>query len=214
MLNMTKKKVFITGGLVLVILAVAAVILLLSSDVMRPSVKLSEEFSTYEALIEHSPVVITATVVSDNKEFVYDDITFAITEVEVNDCVRGEVSSKTLRIMQTKAEEDPYLAKSTNVLLFLSEYKGPVAENVYVINGLYNGQFTIKDNTLYEAGLNLKVAPILKNTDLESVLSDVRNTAYKDITSPSSSDEDVEETNEREKELESQLEEGGDIPTD
>lgn len=51
-----------------------------------------------------------------------------------------------------------------------------------MINGLYNGQFTIKDNTLCESGLDLKAAPILENTDLESVLSGVRNSAYNTVT--------------------------------
>lgn len=93
------------------------------------------------------------------------------------------------------------------MLLFLSEYSGPAAKNAYVINGLYNGQFTIKDNALYEVGMEYKTAPVLENTNLESVLSDVRNTEYSAPASLAEPDEDVESANNAEKALEFQYEE-------
>lgn len=207
MLNKLKCKVaFILVILVLMSLAAACS--------TQQNLKLADEFSTYAELIEHSPIVVTATVVSNNDEFEYDEMTFAITEVEVTDCVRGDLNGTTLRILQTKADEDPYLKKSTEVLLFLSEYSGPVAKNAYVINGLYNGQFTIKDNALYEVGMEYKTAPVLKNTNLESVLSDVRNTEYSAPASLAEPDEDVESANNAEKALESQYEENDVDPVD
>lgn len=207
MLNKLKCKVaFILAILVLMSLAAACS--------TQQNLKLADEFSTYAELIEHSPIVVTATVVSNNDEFEYDEMTFAITEVEVTDCVRGDLNGTTLRILQTKADEDPYLKKSTEVLLFLSEYSGLVAKNAYVINGLYNGQFTIKDNALYEVGMEYKTAPVLKNTNLESVLSDVRNTEYSAPASLAEPDEDVESANNAEKALESQYEENDVDPVD
>ena len=207
MLNKLKCKVaFILAILVLMSLAAACS--------TQQNLKLADEFSTYAELIEHSPIVVTATVVSNNDEFEYDEMTFAITEVEVTDCVRGDLNGTTLRILQTKADEDPYLKKSTEVLLFLSEYSGPVAKKAYVINGLYNGQFTIKDNALYEVGMEYKTAPVLKNTNLESVLSDVRNTEYSAPASLAEPDEDVESANNAEKALESQYEENDVDPVD
>lgn len=207
MLNKLKCKVaFILAILVLMSLAAACS--------TQQNLKLADEFSTYAELIEHSPIVVTATVVSNNDEFEYDEMTFAITEVEVTDCVRGDLNGTTLRILQTKADEDPYLKKSTEVLLFLSEYSGPVAKNAYVINGLYNGQFTIKDNALHEVGMEYKTAPVLKNTNLESVLSDVRNTEYSAPATLAEPDEDVESANNAEKALESQYEENDVDPVD
>lgn len=76
-----------------------------------PSLKMSDDFSTYEDLVDHSPIVVMATVTSGNKEFDYAEMTFAITEVEIIDHVRGDESAKTLQILQTRSEEDPYLKR-------------------------------------------------------------------------------------------------------
>lgn len=169
-----------------------------------PSLKMSDDFSTYEDLVDHSPIVVMATVTSGNKEFDYAEMTFAITEVEIIDHVRGNESAKTLQILQTRSEEDPYLKKGTQVLLFLSEYNGPIAQNVYVINGLYNGQYVIDDGTLCTAKTaNAKTTPLV-NTDLESVILDVKNTEYKAATQEAPSIAEIEQANELEKELESQ----------
>lgn len=82
-----------------------------SRGATKPSLKIAEGFGTYNDLIDHSPIVITATVTSENKEFDYAEMTFAITAVEPIDIVRGDVNAKTLRIMQTYSEEDPYLKR-------------------------------------------------------------------------------------------------------
>ena len=96
------------------------------------------------------------------------------------------------------------MKKGTQVLLFLSEYNGPIAQNVYVINGLYNGQYVIDDGTLCTAKTaNAKTTPLAK-TDLESVILDVKNTEYKAATQEAPSIAEIEQANELEKELESQ----------
>lgn len=171
----------------------------------RPNVKLSQEYSTYDELIEHSPIIVTAMVVSGNEELQYDDMSFAITEIAVNSCVRGDLKTSSLRILQTKSVEDPYLVKGTDVLLFLSKYSGPVAKDVYVINGLYNGQYEIKDGMLYEAGIANKSAPVLKKTLLSDVLYDIKNTEYRCIDYTTSSPAEIERENEAEKALEAEM---------
>ena len=106
--------------------------------------------------------------------------------------------------MQTYSEEDPYLKKGTQVLLFLSEYDGPIAQDVFVINGLYNGQYVIDDGTLFSVKPgNVKTA-VLTNTDLEKVVLDVKNTEYTAVTQQAPSLEGVEQANELEKEMKSQ----------
>lgn len=155
-------------------------------------------------MIDHSPIVITATVTSENKEFDYAEMTFAITAVEPIDIVRGDVNAKTLRIMQTYSEEDPYLKKGTQVLLFLSEYDGPIAQDVFVINGLYNGQYVIDDGTLFSVKPGNVKTTVLTNTDLEKVVLDVKNTEYTAVTQQAPSLEGVEQANELEKEMKSQ----------
>lgn len=170
----------------------------------RPNVKLSQEYSTYDELIERSPIIVTAMVVSGNEELKYEDISFAITEVAVNSCVRGDLDTRSLRVLQTKSVEDPYLAEGAEVLLFLSKYSGPVANDVYVINGLYNGQYEIKNGMLYEAGLANKSAPILKKTLLSDVLYDIENTEYRSIDYTTASPAEIERENEEERALEAE----------
>lgn len=205
MLNMIKqKRVYIIAAIISMALSVTVLFYMSSRSATMPSLKMSDDFSTYEDLVDHSPIVVMATVTSGNKEFDYAEMTFAITEVEIIDHVRGDESAKTLQILQTRSEEDPYLKKGTQVLLFLSEYNGPIAQNVYVINGLYNGQYVIDDGTLCTAKTaNAKTTP-LANTDLESVILDVKNTEYKAATQEAPSIAEIEQANELEKELESQ----------
>ena len=177
--------------------------------------KLAEEFSTYQDLVEHYSIVVTATVVSQNNEFLYDDMTFPITEIETKACVRGEFEGETVRILQTKVEEDPYLIKGTDMLLFLSSYNnGSIADNVYVINGLYNGQFSTKDSTLYEVRAEKENMSILSNASFESVLSDIRNTEYKEMAYSMTSVEEIEKANEHENELETHIKENEEIRND
>jgi len=172
---------------------------------LKPTLKLSQEFSTFDSLLKNSPIAITGTVTTNNKEFSYKEMTFAITEVQVNEAIRGADSLQTINILQTKSLEDPYLEKGKEVLLFLSEYEGPIADNVYVINGLYNGQFEIKDHMISSVSSENKLQ--LTSTKLEDVISKIKNTAYvsnKAFQTPSSSD--VESDNDREKQLKQQLE--------
>ena len=81
-----------------------------------------------------------------------------------------------MRILQTKAEEDPFLVKNSEVILFLSEYIGPITEDAYVINGLQNGQYIVRDGLLHEVNLEHKRSAILEKTELSQVIFDVKTT--------------------------------------
>lgn len=205
MLNRIKqKRVYIVAAIISMSLAVALLFYMSSRSTALPSLKMAEGFGTYDDLIGHSPIVITANVTSENKEFDYAEMTFAITEVEIIDLVRGDVNAKTLQIMQTLSVEDPYLKEGTQVLLFLSEYDGPIAQNVYVINGLYNGQYVIDDSTISAVASRNTKTSILADTDLESVILDVKNTKYTAVQQQAPSIEGIEQANELERALESQ----------
>lgn len=205
MLKMIKqKRAYVFAAVISLSLAVALLFFMASRGATKPSLKIAEGFGTYNDLIDHSPIVITATVTSENKEFDYAEMTFAITAVEPIDIVRGDVNAKTLRIMQTYSEEDPYLKKGTQVLLFLSEYDGPIAQDVFVINGLYNGQYVIDDGTFFSVKPGNVKTTVLTNTDLEKVVLDVKNTEYTAVTQQAPSLEGVEQANELEKEMKSQ----------
>lgn len=209
-----RKRVYIIAAIVSMSLAVALLFYMSHQGATTPSLKIADNFGTYDDLIDHSPIVVTATVISENEEFEYAEMTFALTEVEIVNLVRGNVDADTLQIMQTRSEEDPYLKKGTQVLLFLSEYDGPIAQNVYVINGLYNGQYVIKDDALFTVKTGNLEAPIMTSTDLESVILDVKNAKYTEVTQQAPSIDQIEKENELEKELESQENEKISEPND
>ncbi|HNZ41142.1 MAG TPA: hypothetical protein PKJ65_04570, partial [Clostridia bacterium] len=108
MSTVTKKKSrWIIAAIVLILSVAVLLFFVITTNVTYGSGKSVDTFSTYQDLVEKSPVAVIATVVSDNKEFVYDDIIFAVTEIEVKDCVRGDLGNRTLEILQTKMKEDP-----------------------------------------------------------------------------------------------------------
>lgn len=205
MLAKKTKNMHIIAIVVAAIVAVIMMSFLMNGNGFLASVKIHDEFSTYSQLIENSPVVIVGNVVSENKGIVYDGIKFAITEVAVGEVVRGDVKTKTIRILQTKAEEDPFLVKNSEVILFLSEYIGPITEDAYVINGLQNGQYIVRDGLLHEVNLEHKRSAVLEKTELSQVIFDVKNTEYRGATILQESEEEIREANEKEMELLEQL---------
>ena len=196
------KEKYILASVVSILLASAVIWFVRNNDSLKPSVKMSSEYGTYEELIGHSPIAVIGSVISGNKEFKYDGMRFAVTEVRVRDYIRGE-GPESIRILQTRSEEDPYLKKGTEVLLFLHRYEGPIEESVYVINGLYHGQYEVKDNVLYERNVDRENSSFLKYSNLERVLSDIRNTEFTEYVHPTYSEEEIEEMNRKEKEMES-----------
>lgn len=97
MLKMIKqKRAYVFAAVISLSLAVALLFFMASRGATKPSLKIAEGFGTYNDLIDHSPIVITATVTSENKEFDYAEMTFAITAVEPIDIVRGDVNAKNI----------------------------------------------------------------------------------------------------------------------
>lgn len=70
MLNMIKqKRVYIIAAIISMALSVTFLFYMSSRSATMPSLKMSDDFSTYEDLVDHSPIVVMATVTSGNKEF-------------------------------------------------------------------------------------------------------------------------------------------------
>lgn len=61
---------------------------------------------------------IIGTVITDNEDFTYDEMDFAINEVSIDNLVRGSDVNSTITILQIKSLEDPFLKKGGEVLLF------------------------------------------------------------------------------------------------
>jgi len=69
----------------------------------------------------------------------YGGIDFIISEVNLNRSIKNNESVENIKILQTNVAEDPILVNNQKYLLFLDEYEGPVASDVYVILGLLKG---------------------------------------------------------------------------
>lgn len=131
-------------------------------------------------------------------------ITFALTEVEIDQIIRGTDSLQTINILQTKSSVDPYSERGKDVLLFLTEYDGPITDNAYEINGLYHGHFQIEGNSIKNVASLNDIQ--LVTSKLDDIITDIKNTEYKPITTKKQEAKDIEEQNEQEKKLKEQLE--------
>ncbi len=98
-----------------------------------------DNYESIDDLIKDSPIIVTGTVDSENNEFIYGEVPFALTKFRVETAVRGTVSD-TINILQTKSREDPFLTKGYRMVLFLDKYE--VKDNV-VIQKLTNRQFNV-----------------------------------------------------------------------
>ncbi len=103
------------------------------------SVEMVDNYESIDDLIKDSPIIVTGTVDSENNEFIYGEVPFALTNFRVETAVRGTVSD-TINILQTKSREDPFLTKGYRMVLFLDKYE--VKDNV-VIQKLTNRQFNV-----------------------------------------------------------------------
>lgn len=138
--------------------------------------KLAANYRSIDDLIKDSPVIVTGTVESINNEFVAMGVTFALTKFKVEASVRGEVSG-TINILQTKMAEDPFIKKGEKLMLFLERYEGPVAEDAYVMKGLFMGQYKIAGNTLIKNPDNrLAGSEALEN--IQTFIAKISETGY------------------------------------
>jgi hypothetical protein len=140
------------------------------------NVKMVDNFVSIDDMIKDTPVIVTGVVESNNNEFVYGEVPFAITKFKVETAIRGEVSG-TINILQTKISEDPFIIKDDRMVLFLTKYDGPVTDDAYVIKGLYLGQYKIIGDTVIKNSNN-KLAGDEVLTSLEFLTSRINDIGY------------------------------------
>lgn len=107
------------------------------------SVEMVDNYESIDDLIKDSPIIVIGTVDSDNNEFIWGEVPFALTKFKIETTIRGTVSD-TINILQTKTHEDPFLRRGDRMILFLTQYEGSITEDAYVLKGLYQGQYTIE----------------------------------------------------------------------
>jgi hypothetical protein len=146
-----------------------------------------DNYKSVDDLIKDSPAIVIGTVTSGNNKFEYGDIVFGLTEFQIESSLRGEISG-TIHILQTKMSEDPFIKNGDKLLLFLTRYTGPVAENAYRIKGLYLGQYKIIGEEIIKQKNNeLTGTEFLANVDL--CRNRIQTIGYDPVLVPTSSQE-------------------------
>jgi len=115
-------------------------------------VKLNQIYTTFDELEQESYMIVEIDNIQKQEIINYGGIDFIISEVNLNRSIKNNESVENIKILQTNVAEDPILVNNQKYLLFLDEYEGPVASDVYVILGMYQGQFKIINDNLIKTG--------------------------------------------------------------
>ncbi|MEC1716524.1 hypothetical protein [Schinkia azotoformans] len=145
-----------------------------NGTISRGSVAVSTDFQNLEDLAAASPIVITAQTKDEGEIFTYSDVEFTKTQINVNDILRDETNLLKKRgnitLLQTYVMEDPSIDKNEKVLLFLEKYEGKVIDELaFVVNGLEQGHFKIKDGEIISKSKEGKVKENTKGKNIDDV---------------------------------------------
>ncbi len=135
-----------------------------------------DNYESIDDLIKDSPIIVIGTVNGENKELEYGHVTFALTEFKVETAIRGAVP-ETINILQTRMAEDPYIKNGDRMVLFLTKYTGPVAEDAYRMKGLYQGQYKVEGTKVIKDRDN-KLAGSEVLESLDSLISRIGAVEY------------------------------------
>jgi hypothetical protein len=93
--------------------------------------------------------------VKDTETIIFSDVPFTLSSVKVKISYKGLSPNKEITILETGGEineetftfshNDP-LKKGQKALLFLKKYNGPITEDSYVVLGVFQGKFKIKED--------------------------------------------------------------------
>ena len=134
---------------------------------------LSESFDTVSELKENAPIIAKVNV-TEAKSFDYGNVTFKLSDAKIKKVYKGDLKNNTsISILETGGsgadgltylpEGNSVFASGDEAVVFLERYVGPVAEDSYVIKGVYQGKFKIKGNKV--------VPPAEVHGELETIQS-------------------------------------------
>lgn len=129
------------------------------------SFDLVENFNDIDGLIGESEYILHAKAETSNKEFIYKDELFYLTEVKVKDTYRSPeaISEKSITILQNSfVNKDSLLEKNGEYILFLKKIDFADRDDIYRSIGLHKGRFklikskdkNLDDNNLEFANIN------------------------------------------------------------
>ncbi|GGG91028.1 hypothetical protein [Paenibacillus radicis (ex Gao et al. 2016)] len=116
---------------------------------------LSESFQSVDQLRTSSPVIARVKI-NTTKSYPYSNVVFTLSEASVQKVYKGQLG-KQIHILETGgsygglhylAEGNAVFASNDEAVVFLEKYEGPVAEDAYVIKGVYQGKFKVAGERL------------------------------------------------------------------
>lgn len=100
--------------------------------------------------------IVAQVEVSESSNIVYDELPFTLNTSTVKKVYKGQ-EKESIDILETGGfiddieytfEENPVLKKKEKAVVFLQKYEGPIASDAYVILGVFQGKFKLKDGKL------------------------------------------------------------------
>lgn len=101
-----------------------------------------------DTLIKASPVILRGRTAFFHHMIFYNGVLFERTQIHVTQVYKGNVSDKTITLLQTRISDDPIVGRNSDVLLFLEKYDGPAVKDAYVCKGLGEGQYTLNGSKI------------------------------------------------------------------
>ncbi|MED1919810.1 hypothetical protein P4V64_31525 [Bacillus thuringiensis] len=116
-----------------------------------------EGFDSIKKLNE-SAEVIAEVEINESKSFQYKNVVFTLSDAKVKQLYKGDVDPENvIKILETGGYKDgtEYTFEGNEVFetgekayVYLEKYEGPVAEDAYVIKGVYQGKFLEEEGKL------------------------------------------------------------------
>jgi hypothetical protein len=143
-----------------------------------------EDYKSIDDIIKDSPIIVCGVVASKNKDFMDGEMSYALTEFRIETTIRGELPEK-IDIFQIYAYEDPYLQEGSRMVLFLTPYSSRLAQGVYRLKGLFQGQYKIASDKVTKTNDN-KITGYEIVSNIETLTSKALSLGYAPLRLPNS----------------------------
>lgn len=123
-------------------------------NIMEMHGSVAEKYEGIDALHDDSLVIARVEIIN-NKTIIFNRVPFTISNAEIIELYKGTTDNNKISILETGGTVDRinYVFEGNSVfkandsaIVFLKKYEGPIAENAYVISGVYQGKF-LTDNS-------------------------------------------------------------------
>jgi hypothetical protein len=125
-----------------------------------------ETFNSVDEITYNSQVIVIGTVNGGNSKLSYYGLAYSLTEFKVETVMKGSVA-ETINILQTVMVQDPLICEGDKMILFLMPTAPPFVSlnNVYYINGCFQGQYKIIEHKLIGYIEGPEGSPLIKDID-------------------------------------------------